>query len=85
MANKTRDDRSVEMLIWRLILTFVGLIVAVVFLRDRKEIMTSYRALQSDSPFLAWAVKWMFIVLMIITVSTVGTIGWVIVLAIQQH
>lgn len=34
MANKKQEDRAVEILIWRLILAFVGLIVAVIFIRE---------------------------------------------------
>jgi hypothetical protein len=85
MANrKRREDQAVEALIWRLIITLLGLVVAVLFLRNRKEIMVRYRELQAESPLLAWAVKWTFIVLMIITISTVGTVGWLIIQAVQQ-
>ncbi len=85
MANKKQEDLGVEILIWRLILAFVGLIVAVIFILDRKEIMNSYRELRSQNPFLAWIVKCAFIILMIITLSTIGTIVGIIIHSIQQN
>lgn len=85
MARKKQEDRTIEAFIWRLVLTFVGLIVAVVFLRDRKEIMKSYRELRAENPFVAWIVKWAFIALMVITITTVSLIVRVSYLLLTEN
>lgn len=79
MVQSKKEDDSIDMIVWRLILTLIGLVVAFIFIRDRKEIINSYRELKEESPFVALLVVWLFSILMLITFSTIGTIVWIII------
>lgn len=71
MVKKDQITKDTYSFIWRLVLTIVGLVVAVIFARNKEEILKEYEELRSQSPFLAWVVKWAFVVLMFITLSTI--------------
>ncbi len=81
---KGDEQKLVEATIYRIVITILGIIVATVFLRDRKEIMRHYGELKEDSPFTAWIVSRFFILLMIFTVASIGLIIFTIVMIYQQ-
>ena len=74
MKKKSDEQRYIEATIWRIVITVLGIIVATVFLRDRKEVMKRYGELKNDSPFTAWVVSRVFALLMIFTVLSIGLI-----------
>ena len=86
MSTKKKSDEQklVEATIYRIIVTILGIIVATVFLRDRKEIVRHYGKLKEDSPFTAWIVSRLFILLIIFTVASIGLIIFTIVMIYQQ-
>jgi hypothetical protein len=83
-TRKEKKSSEVEAFLWRLVVTFIGLIVACVFLRNRSEIMKEYQSLKKQSPFTAWFVKWTFILLMLFTTLSLAALTYTIYRVAQQ-
>jgi len=71
---KSDEQKEIEAILYRIIITVFGIMVATVFLRDKKEVMVRYGELKNDSPFIAWVVSRAFVLLMIFTVVSIGLI-----------
>ena len=73
LSKKSDKEKIVEATLYRIAITILGIIVATIFLRDRKEIMKHYGELKEDSPFTAWMVSRIFFLLMIFIVVSIGS------------
>lgn len=78
MTARERLDPEVRNFLARLAITVFGLILATVLVRNWAEVRARYAELEAQSPFTAWIVKWVVIIVLFITASTIATIGYII-------